>query len=97
MRQHLPGGDQPARWVSLEIALLAAHKQFRAAGDPRVVRGDMIRHVVQEQPDTPRGQGCPGRGQPAGAAEGGVGHVAVDAVRRSDYVTALQVGQGILE
>ena len=62
-------------------------------GDPGVVRGDMVGHVVQDEPHPAIGQCGAGRGQARRAAEGGVDDIAPHAVRRADDVGGLQIRQ----
>ena len=77
--------SQPAGSASRSLSS-APHEQLRAAGHPRVIRGHMVGHVVQEQ----RARcGRPGLRAPRpgfGATEGGVGHIPAHAVRRADHV-----------
>ena len=65
----------------------------RVVTHPRVVRRDVVGHVVQDQPGTAPAQLRAGGREPVGAAETLVDHVAPDAVRRADDVVRRQVGQ----
>ena len=95
--QDVPAGPHPARRVGLDVVLVAVHEQLRLARHPGVVGGDVVGHVVQEQPDAAGGQRGARRGQRLGAAERGVGDVPAHAVRRSDHVVGPQVGQRVPE
>ena len=97
MGQHLPARGHPARRVGLDVVRIAADEQLRAAGHPRVIRRDVVGHVVQDQPRTARSQGGSRHGQRIGAAEARIGDVAAHAVRRSDDIGAPQVRQRVGE
>ena len=58
---------------------------------------DVVGHIVQEQPDAAGGQLGARLGEGPGAAERVVDDIPAYAVRRSDHVVTLYVGQGIPE
>ena len=93
MGQYLPGRGHPAPRVGLDVVRITADEQLRAAGHPRVIRRDMVGHIVQDQPRAARRQGGPRRSQRIGAAEARIGGVAAHAIRRSDDVGVPQVRQ----
>jgi len=97
MGQHLPGRGHPARRVGFDVVRVAADEQLRTAGHPRVIRRDVIGHVVQDQPWATRRQGGPRHGQGIGAAEAGIDDVASYAVRRPDDIGVPQVRERLSE
>ena len=59
--QHLTARRYPAGRIRAEVVLGAADEEFRIAHHPRVVRGDVVRHVIEDQPHAAGGQRGPRR------------------------------------
>jgi hypothetical protein len=90
--QHMPSGRHPVSWIGLDVVFIACTKSSGLLVTQGWSGGDVVGHVVQEQPHSAGGQGGARRGQRVGAAEGGVDDVPAHAVRRSDNVLTPQVG-----
>ena len=87
----------PAGGVRVDVAGLAVHEHVGPLLKPRVIGRDVVGHVVQDQPCPACRQRGAGRGQSVGPAECGVHDVAAYAVRRTEQVLRLHVGQRVAE
>ena len=76
-----------------ELVLGAAQEAVGPVGQPGVVRGDMVGHVVEEQAEAPLGELPARRRQRDGTAEAVVDDVVAHAVRRADHVLGAEVRQ----
>ena len=92
----LADADERPR-VALEVGLVAADEVLGMRLQPRMVRGDVVRDEVEDQPQPVPGERLARGGEPVRPAEAVVHDVVADAVGRADDVGRRDVGQGTLE
>ncbi len=91
--QHTPGDVDERSGVGGEVLRRALHEALRVRRRPWVVRCHVVRDEVEDQTESPPGEGGPGGGETRTAAEGAVDLVVPDAVRRPDHVVGAVVGK----
>ena len=79
--QDVAAGPDPARRFGLDVGFVAVDEQVRVAGHPGMVGRDMVRHVIEEQPDAAGGEHGACLGQALRAAERRVDDIPAHAVR----------------